>query len=147
MAAILKRAISDAEYIQEGVFKRARVESSVFDKRNVNFTQNTNEMFLNAIGKSEEQCSGYWTNLERIVLVGNIYDQLFCNPVLCKESWEVIVANFQKHCDQLGLSATRKRTKSAIQRYFKELKKENLAKNQVLFRNLHFQWKLLKSLN
>eukprot|EP00924_Labyrinthula_sp_SR-Ha-C_P008423 maker-scaffold_11-snap-gene-12.9-mRNA-1 protein AED:0.08 eAED:0.19 QI:0/0/0/0.66/0/0/3/0/191 len=133
----------------EGYLLSKRSKALEQSAREVDFTlgRATNNIFVQAINREGENYGGYWTKLERIVLVGNIYDQLFQNPVLCQSSWDVIVPNFQRHCNQLGMNLNRKRSKTAIQRYFKELKRENMGNGMKLFKSLYMQWKMLKSMN
>eukprot|EP00924_Labyrinthula_sp_SR-Ha-C_P008443 snap_masked-scaffold_11-processed-gene-12.60-mRNA-1 protein AED:1.00 eAED:1.00 QI:0/-1/0/0/-1/1/1/0/150 len=150
MAAVFKRQRVQDKVNQQ--LKRQRREIAVLRREaqtSVDFTTGkvNLEIALREFERNSPAVPGQWSNIERVVLVGNIYDQLFNNPVLCKESWNIIVRRFLKHCDQLKIKTSRTRTSSAIQRYFKELKKENVAKNQTLFRALHVQWKLLKALN
>eukprot|EP00924_Labyrinthula_sp_SR-Ha-C_P015258 snap_masked-scaffold_9-processed-gene-12.36-mRNA-1 protein AED:1.00 eAED:1.00 QI:0/-1/0/0/-1/1/1/0/156 len=90
-----------------------------------------------------------WTSLERIVLVGCVYDQLFLNPMLRKKSWKNILTQFENYFKKFEKTIfyVKSRSISAIKRYFKELKRENSSKDNLLLKTLHAQWRFIKTLS
>eukprot|EP00924_Labyrinthula_sp_SR-Ha-C_P008444 snap_masked-scaffold_11-processed-gene-12.54-mRNA-1 protein AED:1.00 eAED:1.00 QI:0/-1/0/0/-1/1/1/0/99 len=85
-----------------------------------------------------------WTELERIVLVGNIFDSLFINPYLTKRSWKEITRKFHADCFLFEVNENTEREQSAIERYFKTLKVENRQRNGELFMDLFQKWKRMQ---
>eukprot|EP00924_Labyrinthula_sp_SR-Ha-C_P008433 snap_masked-scaffold_11-processed-gene-12.45-mRNA-1 protein AED:1.00 eAED:1.00 QI:0/-1/0/0/-1/1/1/0/177 len=85
-----------------------------------------------------------WSHMERLVLAGCAYDELFRNPSFNKDSWISIEKNVEKFHDFLKIDSEKRGT-PAMQRYFKELKKENIKRGCTLFRELYGEWTQVKS--
>eukprot|EP00924_Labyrinthula_sp_SR-Ha-C_P002770 snap_masked-scaffold_13-processed-gene-6.31-mRNA-1 protein AED:1.00 eAED:1.00 QI:0/-1/0/0/-1/1/1/0/157 len=119
------------------------------EKTNEKYMQ-LKKIILDIINRNKHRASyasnGKWSSIEEIILVGTIYDQVFRNPELCKESWKIITRNFQKHSEKLRVISKKKKKESDIKRYFKHLERENIKMNGNLFKTFHLKWKLLKEL-
>eukprot|EP00924_Labyrinthula_sp_SR-Ha-C_P008145 snap_masked-scaffold_11-processed-gene-4.17-mRNA-1 protein AED:1.00 eAED:1.00 QI:0/0/0/0/1/1/2/0/101 len=57
-----------------------------------------------------------WTEVEKILLVGNVYNQLYLNPHLNSDAWENILIGFHNDCRVSGQTGGLQRTSSAIRR-------------------------------
>mmetsp|Transcript_9916 Transcript_9916/g.11343 ORF Transcript_9916/g.11343 Transcript_9916/m.11343 type:complete len:207 (+) Transcript_9916:168-788(+) len=69
----------------------------------------------------------HWDQMEEIILIGVIFEQLFCTGCLNQASWDVILKDYNRcwteHCKTTGKKLTgNTRTKCALQRHFKVMK-------------------------
>eukprot|EP00924_Labyrinthula_sp_SR-Ha-C_P013107 snap_masked-scaffold_12-processed-gene-9.33-mRNA-1 protein AED:1.00 eAED:1.00 QI:0/-1/0/0/-1/1/1/0/214 len=85
-----------------------------------------------------------WCSLSKKILVGNVFQYFFINPCLRKEAWDYIIPKFREDCMQFGIPEQAGRRRSAIERYFKILKKLN-EKEGPFFEQWHQDWKKLKA--
>eukprot|EP00924_Labyrinthula_sp_SR-Ha-C_P008117 snap_masked-scaffold_11-processed-gene-3.20-mRNA-1 protein AED:1.00 eAED:1.00 QI:0/0/0/0/1/1/2/0/137 len=82
-----------------------------------------------------------WTEEEKICLVGNVYDQMFLKPILSQDAWKIIYEKFLFDCEMCQVDGAMKRSLTAVQRYFKYLKKYNAITKGEMFIDLHRKWK------
>eukprot|EP00924_Labyrinthula_sp_SR-Ha-C_P008143 snap_masked-scaffold_11-processed-gene-4.16-mRNA-1 protein AED:1.00 eAED:1.00 QI:0/0/0/0/1/1/2/0/126 len=81
-----------------------------------------------------------WSDLEKILLVGNVYDQLYRSPHLNTAAWENILIGFHSDCREFGELNGLNRPVSAIRRYFKTLR----TVGNYNFEAMYYQWVDLK---
>eukprot|EP00924_Labyrinthula_sp_SR-Ha-C_P008144 snap_masked-scaffold_11-processed-gene-4.9-mRNA-1 protein AED:1.00 eAED:1.00 QI:0/-1/0/0/-1/1/1/0/106 len=84
-----------------------------------------------------------WTSAESMVLVGNVFHQLYRNPSLNQRTWENIFEEFKKQCLRLDVNGKGDRTRSDIQKHFEELQKKNLGTKGIMFQTIYAVWKKL----
>jgi len=87
----------------------------------------------------------HYSRIENVVLVGEIYTQLFVNPALKKKTWVIIAKNFEKFFnDNPSQQQTCIRTSGALERHFKVLKEQNRKEGGSMFAEMYEEYKNLK---
>lgn len=89
----------------------------------------------------------HYSRIENVVLVGEIYTQLFINPALKKQTWVVIAKNFEKFFQENpNQQQTCVRTSGALERHFKVLKEQNRKEGGTMFAELYEEYKAFHKL-
>lgn len=95
------------------------------------------------VGSSEG--GKHYAHIENVVLVGNIYVQLFKNPALKKQTWSLISEEYQKFfINHPEYKLNCNRTKGALERHFKVLKEQNRKEGGDMFLKLFNEFKSLE---
>ena len=87
----------------------------------------------------------HYSRIENVVLVGEIYTQLFISPALKKQTLVAIAKNFEKFFEQnRSQQQTCVRTSGALERHFKVLKEQNRKVGGTMFAELYDEYKAFK---
>lgn len=87
----------------------------------------------------------HYSRVENIVLVGEIYTQLFVNPALKKKTWVVIAKNFETFfSENPNHQRICVRTAGALERHFKVLKEQNRKEGGTLFAEYYEEYRQIK---
>lgn len=86
----------------------------------------------------------HYSHQENVILVGNIYEELFKNPALKKKTWTTILHNFNAFFESSSkYKMTCARTAGALERHFKVLKEQNRSEGGKMFKKLYLEFQQL----